>query len=108
VRAALFLLFVGCTETNPNGADAGADALQAPYTPIVELGRHDVTITDSRRVIPGAGFPAETPAQNSNNNLDVVRHAGRVWLAWRSAPDHFASPQARIHVVSSTDERTWT
>lgn len=44
----------------------------------------------------------------ANNNLDVLRHSdGRIYLAWRTAPDHFASRQTLIQVASSEDERTW-
>jgi hypothetical protein len=57
--------------------------------------------------VPSDGIPATTLVQHSNNNLDVVRLAGRVFLAWRTAPDHFASSEGWIHVVSSTDEITW-
>ena len=39
--------------------------------------------------------------------LDVVRHDGRVYLAFRTAPYHFADAAATIHVVSSEDERVW-
>jgi hypothetical protein len=82
-------------------------AAATPPPPAAEPGRHMVTVADTRQVIPGPGLPAEAPPGNSNNNLDVVRHDGRVYLAWRTAPDHFASALARIYVVSSADELTW-
>lgn len=75
--------------------------------PPSEPGRHPVTITETRQIIPGPGLPAEIVPGNSNNNLDVARLGGRVYLAWRTAPDHFASTRTQIFVVSSTDERTW-
>lgn len=59
-------------------------------------------------VVPGPGLPAEAVAQTANNNLDVVRHEGRVFLAFRTAPSHFAHPDTVLYVVSSTDEKTWT
>jgi hypothetical protein len=37
----------------------------------------------------------------ANNNLDLVRFAGRLWLAWRTAPNHFASARARLEVSSA-------
>jgi hypothetical protein len=44
----------------------------------------------------------------SNNNLDVVRHTdGSVYLAFRSAPHHFANPETAIYLVRSRDEETW-
>ena len=96
--------------------DAGQDiALQplppsgpAPdFVPVATFGAHNVEVVETRQVIPAVNLPAESPAQTSNNNLDVIRHDGRVYLAWRTAPNHFASPDARVHVLSSADEQTW-
>lgn len=86
----------------PEPVDAGP-----PPPPPSEPGRHTVTVTDTRQMIPGAGLPMETVAGNSNNNLDVIRHAGRVYLAWRTAPDHFASSETQMFIISSADERAW-
>jgi hypothetical protein len=80
-----------------------------PPPPLSEPGRHDVTVIDTRRVVPSSGLPSEVVAQDANNNLDVVRHSdGRVYLAFRTAPHHFASPDVEMFVVSSADEETWT
>ncbi len=78
-----------------------------PPPPIAEPGRHDVEVIDTRRIVPSDGIPTTTTVQHSNNNLDVIRHEGRVFLAWRTSPDHFAGPDTVIHVVSSTDEILW-
>ena len=77
------------------------------YLPPSCPGMHDVEVVDTRVIVPGPGIPDEAQAQNSNNNLDVLRFDGRVWMVWRTSPDHFAGPETRIHVVSSTDEQTW-
>jgi hypothetical protein len=53
-----------------------------------------------------AGVPG-VRVQAANNNLDVIRHEGRTYLAFRSAPDHFANVEARLEVVSSADEHHW-
>jgi hypothetical protein len=92
--------------------DDGLDVFDAadappPPPPPVELGRHIVSIVDTRRIVPSTGLPPQTIAMNSNNNLDVVRHDGRIYLGWRTAPDHFASEQTRMYIVSSTDEMQW-
>ncbi len=63
---------------------------------------------DPVQVVPGDGLPPEVALQNANNNLDVVRHQGRVYLVFRTAPLHFASAQTVLYVVSSEDQRTWT
>jgi len=44
---------------------------------------------------------------DANNNLDIVRHEGRLFLAFRSAPTHFASDEVVMYVVSSSDEESW-
>ena len=69
---------------------------QAPYfaPPTEELGRHRVEVVTTRRIVPSEGIPAEVRVGHANNNLDVVRHQGRVYLAFRTAPDFF--PQLMI------------
>ncbi len=120
VCTALSALSAACTEApsaapdatvdarlpSPDAADdAVVDALPPP--PPAEPGRHTVTVTDTRQVVPSDGLPREAPANHSNNNLDVARLGGRTYLAWRTSMNHFASASTRIHVVSSDDERTW-
>lgn len=39
----------------------------------------------------------------SNNNIAGVMHGGRLYLAWRTAPLHFAGHQTRLQLVSSPD-----
>jgi|JI10StandDraft_1071094.scaffolds.fasta_scaffold14840_2 hypothetical protein len=94
-------VLAGCGSEEPPPVDDGT------FRPMVELGRHSVTAQDTRQVVPSDGLPAETVPQHSNNNLDVIRHAGRVFLAWRTAPNHFANPDTILYVVSSEDEVTW-
>jgi hypothetical protein len=58
--------------------------------------------------VPGPACVDGLTVLAANNNLDVCDHDGRRYLAWRTAPNHFASPLARLNVVSSTDGgRTW-
>jgi hypothetical protein len=75
---------------DPAGPDAIAPVLDAPVF-----------------VVPGAGLPPELTPQASNNNLAVTWHGGRRFLAWRTAPSHFASPRTTMNVVSSEDGDTW-
>lgn len=66
-------------------------------------------ISPPRAVVPGPGLPADLALGRSNNNLDVARHEGRLWLATRTAPTHYASADARLLVLVSDDEgRTWS
>jgi hypothetical protein len=65
-------------------------------------------LSDFLIVVPSVGLPEQAPTQNANNNLDVVWHEGRVFLAFRTAPYHFADEDATLHVVSSADQTEWT
>lgn len=61
---------------------------------------------------PQTLVPFETPppgvaTQRSNNNLDITLFEGRYFLAFRTAPSHFASDQTVMFVVSSEDQRSW-
>lgn len=67
----------------------------------------EAELVEQRVVVPSAGIPDEAGVQNANNNLSVARHDGRVFLAFRTAPNHFASREARMVVISSVDEQTW-
>lgn len=69
--------------------------------------KRTLTLSDPVTVVPSVGLPQEVVLKNANNNLDVASHDGRVFLAFRTAPTHFASRQAVLYVISSTDEKTW-
>lgn len=59
-------------------------------------------------MVPGTGLPGDLTPQAANNNVSIARHDGRLFMAWRSAPTHFASTQTQMHVVSSGDDgHTW-
>lgn len=61
-----------------------------------------------RWVIPGSTVPSALKAQASNNNVEIHFFEGRLYLAWRTAPNHFADEAAQILVMVSTDEgHTW-
>lgn len=78
-----------------------------PPAPRVEPGPHALRLVSTRRVVPSEGLDPALIVQNANNNLDVTRHEGRVYLAWRSASSHFAGEGTVIHVASSEDELSW-
>ncbi len=59
------------------------------------------------RIVPSDGLPDSVVLNNANNNLDVVKHDGKVFLAFRTAATHFADANAIVYVVGSTDEQTW-
>lgn len=93
--AALALTAFGCSQAPPDLA-----------TTVARLG-------ETRAILPGPGLPPEYTelrdrlGAQSNNNLDVVRHGGQVFLATRLSKDHFASKDSWMFVFSSDDERSW-
>ncbi|MCA9628270.1 MAG: exo-alpha-sialidase [Myxococcales bacterium] len=66
-----------------------------------------IEVSEPRWVIPGAGLPADTAAV-SNANVEIHFFGGKLYMAWRAAPFHFASSETKMQVVSSTDGgETW-
>lgn len=67
-----------------------------------------IEIGAAKQVIPGPRIPSRCRVMRSNNNLDVVLHDSRLWLAWRTSPNHFAGSETLINVISSQDMgETW-
>ena len=64
------------------------------------------TLGVQTQVIPGPGI--DVPVMPSNNNLDVVVFEDAWFLAWRTAPTHFASAETQLHIVRSTDQESWS
>jgi hypothetical protein len=66
------------------------------------------TVSDPVWEVPSVGLPADLGLLASNNNVALERFDGRLFMAWRNSPNHFASEKTRMIVVSSGDEgRTW-
>jgi len=63
---------------------------------------YDVELSELRWVVPAAMPPEVAPAA-ANNNGAIAFHGERLFLAFRTAESHFASPRARMVVVSTTD-----
>lgn len=61
-----------------------------------------VSIEPLGQLVPGVAAGG-VECLRSNNNLDLCHHDGRYWLAWRTAPTHFASADARIEVTSAEE-----
>jgi len=50
----------------------------------------------------------EVVNMESNNNVASIMFQGRLFIAWRTAPVHFASADTRLHLASSEDLVDWT
>lgn len=48
-------------------------------------------------------LPPNVDIMNSNNCLSIALFESRLFIAWRSAPTHFASKKTRIFIMSSND-----
>jgi hypothetical protein len=65
-------------------------------------------VSASWPVVPSAALPAGLELGQSNNNLAIALHEGRLFLAFRTAPTHFASARAKLIVLSSPNlGRSW-
>jgi len=53
-----------------------------------------------------APLPFGVEVQTSNNCLGIIYFEGRLFLGWRSAPFHFASPLTKIYIISSENNGT--
>jgi hypothetical protein len=63
-------------------------------------------LSQPRFVVPSSALPVVTNA--SNNNVAIEFFHGRLYLAWRTAPEHWASPDTVMHIISSPDDgKTW-
>jgi hypothetical protein len=108
----LTALSLGCT---PESTDAPADCPLLDATPSDDPADYDVdatvdwtpVISEPRFIIPSADLPVA--AQAANNNVAMALAGGRTFVAWRSAPTHFAGPKTEMHVISSeTGAAPWT
>lgn len=63
--------------------------------------------TDLQQIIPSDNLPKEVQTQNANNNLDVYLWKGRYYVAFRTAPSHFASAKTKMYIISTTDFEEW-
>jgi hypothetical protein len=87
---------------------ASALLIGCPSQPTDSGGDHGVRLEGLVQVVPSDGLPDEIVVQDANNNLDVLAVGNKVYMAWRTAPSHFASDLTMLYVVSSTDEETWS
>ncbi|MCB9551500.1 MAG: hypothetical protein H6705_06385 [Myxococcales bacterium] len=98
-------LLAGCGDTDPYPTRCPAlDACACPAPPcLVDA----PTLTAAETVVPSDAMPPQIRSQPAHNNLDIAWHRDRLFFVFRTAPTHFASPEATLYVVSTTDHREW-
>lgn len=90
------------SKTGPSEATASDAPVDGDTTELPALG-------ELIQVVPSAGLPPEVIVQPSANNLDILRHDGADYFAFRTAPSHFASAETVLYVLRSDDGReTWS
>lgn len=80
----------------PSDDPAGWDVPAGTWTP---------TVSAPEFLIPSDALPI--PTSVSNNNVSVLVAGDTTFLAWRTAPTHFASADAELHVIASRDGGPW-
>lgn len=78
--------FLACAEPEPVASAASLPA-----------------VSEVEQVVPDESLPAQVVDQPSNNNLDVVSHDNEKYLAFRTAPTHFASAETMLYVLRETE-----
>ncbi|MFN8287550.1 MAG: hypothetical protein U0V74_12385 [Chitinophagales bacterium] len=68
----------------------------------------EVKYDEWKNLTTSGKLPHECKIQHSNNNLDIARYKDRYYLAFRTAPTHFASKKTVLYIVSSADLENWT
>jgi hypothetical protein len=58
-------------------------------------------------LIPSTLLPDSMSIQTSNNNVSLVRYGNRIYLAFRTSKNHFASEFTQIHIISTADGLHW-
>lgn len=66
------------------------------------------TVSAPQFVVPGLSVPPEFVLDHSNNCVSIALHEGKLYMAWRNAPTHFAAKTTKMFVMSSPDMgATW-
>lgn len=73
----------------------------------VLLSAQQVQFDEWKNLTTSGKLSSQIKIQHSNNNLDLVQFNEKYFLAFRTAPTHFASKKAVMYVVSSTDLENW-
>jgi hypothetical protein len=87
---------------------AGMFLFRSPPPPPPQAPPGAATVGETRSLTAALAAVPGVQLLAASNNLDATRYGGRVYLAFRTAPNHFASSDARLYVVSSADEERWT
>lgn len=105
-----FFALASCGGDTTDTVDATADSFSHPLcerVPDLCVAPEDGRLSEPTVIAPSSLMPVEFVSQVAHNNLDVVWHADRLYAAIRTAPNHFASEDTMMYVVSSPDLQEW-
>lgn len=95
--------------TSPVVYEAAPLCERRPDLPCAEAA--ELTLSAPTIVAPSAAMPEGVTSQVAHNNLDVAWHnsgdGGRLFFAFRTGPNHFASPDVVMYIVSTEDLLSW-
>lgn len=66
------------------------------------------TYSEFRQMIPGPYLPENVFPLDANNNLDAFCYENHYYLAFRTAPSHFASDKVKMYIIRSKDNINWS
>ncbi len=101
---AVALIFAACGPGSDSEDKAPSDD-PADYL-VDDSPNYRIEVSEPRWVVPSDGLPDVVTPQVANNNVDINFFEDRLFMAWRTAPTHFASDQVEMYVVSSLDGGT--
>lgn len=70
-------------------------------------GKQKINSKGWKQIIPSENLPKEVECNKGNNNLDVILHNGKYYVAFRTAPSHFASKKTKLYILSTYDFEKW-
>ena len=77
-------------------------------SPFLVYSQTNISTSSWQKVIPSSNLPKEINCKRSNNNLDITFFKSKYYLAFRTAPTHFASKKTIIYIISSPDLKKWS
>ena len=59
------------------------------------------------QLIPSDKIDEKVECLRGNNNLDAIQYHDKYYVAFRTAPSHFASKKTKLYIISSNDLESW-
>ncbi len=75
------------------------------WNPFAKL--QSVSTEGWRILLPSDKIDEQVNCMRGNNNLDAIAYQGKYYVAFRTAPSHFASKKAKLYIISSKNLENW-